>query len=102
MGHLYEKTMARLEILKQNFAQVLFIWEDEFDAQLNANSDMAKFVSSINLKPPLQARAALMGGRVETVRGYLKPQIDQTISYIDITSMCNCKLRTFTLMYFVF
>lgn len=86
---LYESSRARAEKIKQLGYNLVEIWEHEFDDMMSANTEIEKYISSVEyLKvAPLDPRDAFMGGRTGVCKLYHKVGPGEKILYYDVTSL---------------
>jgi hypothetical protein len=83
MGRTYLRHLERMTYLK-NKVNVVEIWECEYEAKLKTDYFFKSFVKSIrNIRPPLNPRSALAGGRTNAIELYYSGRA----GYIDFTSL---------------
>ena len=90
MGDLYQKTMKRLEDLRQKGFNVEFIWEHEFDARVKNDKEYKSKIDKLfPYCDPIDPREALFGGRCNAVKiaHDIDESEDKEIKYIDICSL---------------
>lgn len=86
---LYESSRARAKRIKSLGYTLVEMWEHEFDEMTKVNSDIEKYVMSLDyLKvAPLDPRDAFMGGRTGVCKLYYECAPDEKIFYYDVTSL---------------
>lgn len=94
---MYEKTQKKLQQLQSEFKlAVTSIWEHEWKKRKENDRDVAAFVKNLEVPVPLIPRDALYGGRTSAIRLRHTACDDETVSYVDVTSlyphvMCDTK-----------
>ena len=99
LAERYERTMARIEQLKQAGYQVKIQWECDFDESGIVNQKPELLTHPIVEQSPLNTRDALYGGRIEDMCLHYKARENETIQYIDGISLYPyiCKYSKFTI-----
>ena len=102
---MYEATVCKHTMLEHAGHKLVHIWEYQWDKQLDRDSDLRSFVSSLSLPTPLEPRDAFFGGRTNAAALYYKTDtsIREEIKYMDVTSLypfinttgrCNTSLQS--------
>ena len=84
---VYEKTQAKMTLLRQKGYQVVEMWECQWDRLKQTHPDIQAYVDSLYLVPPLNPRDAFCGGRTNAIKLHHRVTPDQKIHYIDYTSL---------------
>ena len=87
MGVLYVNTLKKKNALLCRGYNYVEIWEHEFRELLREDSNVANYVSSLDLQPRLRPRDSFFGGRTNAIRLHYLCQPDETIRYVDFTSL---------------
>ncbi len=89
MGDLYSTTLDKekdLQALAPEYS-IVTMWECEFNKLLNMDTDMATFVTALDVPVPLNPRDAFYGGRTHASRLYAKVEEGEVIRYYDFVSL---------------
>jgi hypothetical protein len=84
MGAVYDNTMERVAALKNEGYNVVTVWECEFENTLKTDEVVRGLVDSFDIRPPLNPRDALFGGRTNAIKLYHEATPDESIRYYDI------------------
>ncbi|XP_064644724.1 uncharacterized protein LOC135498397 [Lineus longissimus] len=87
MGELRERTAFRRTFLKDRGHTVISKRECEFRAEIKADPELAAFAKDLNISEPLNPREAFFGGRTNAVKLYHKCNENESIKYVDFTSL---------------
>jgi hypothetical protein len=83
MESIYKRHLKRIEFIKQN-VNLVEIWECEYDAKIKNDTFFSQFVNcQREIRPPLNPRSALSGGRTNAITLYYEGRA----GYIDFTSL---------------
>uniref|UniRef100_A0A914YXL3 DNA-directed DNA polymerase n=1 Tax=Panagrolaimus superbus TaxID=310955 RepID=A0A914YXL3_9BILA len=83
----YQKTMERIEIIKDAGFNVILKWEHEIRNELKTNNDFKHFYDTEIIAGPISPRLALFGGRVSPQQLYTKAMDGYCIKYYDVRSL---------------
>ena len=84
---LFELTKKRERELKDLGYSLVIIWEHQFRYQLDKNTALQQFVSTLDLQDRLDPRDSFFGGRTNAVKLHYKAMEGETIQYYDFTSL---------------
>ena len=87
MDVLYINTLKKKNALLCRGYNYIEIWQHEFQDLLQKDSNVANFVSTLDLQHRLKPRQSFFGGRTNAVRLHYVCQPDETIRYVDFTSL---------------
>jgi hypothetical protein len=94
MFELYSLTKKREEHLKSLNYEVVTIWECDFKHAVSQSQDLTDFVNNVEIKPRLEPRNALFGGRVNASQLYATADgVSSKIAYADVTSLYPACLK---------
>ncbi|CAB3991126.1 DNA polymerase, partial [Paramuricea clavata] len=97
MHDLHQKTVEKIQYLKNQGYNVVEVWECRINRELAGNEDMKHYFIQYDGVDPLEPRDALYGGRTNASRLYHECNDDEKIRYVDFTSLypwCNKMTRT--------
>ncbi|CAB4011071.1 DNA polymerase [Paramuricea clavata] len=97
MHDLHQKTVEKIQYLKNQGYNVVEVWECRINRELADNEDMKYYFDQYDGVDPLEPRDALYGGRTDALRLYHECNHDEKIRYVDFTSLypwCNKMTRT--------
>src|SRR3978361_846266 len=85
----YERTLKKVEQLKQKGYEVVEMWEHEFRELLKKNKELQQSLDNhpLLVYTPLNPRDAFYGGRTGNTRSYYKCKPDEKIKYVDVCSL---------------
>ena len=84
---VYEATLLKIARLQAAGYHVKIKWECDYIKERKENPQLKQFVDTFELVSPLEPRDAFFGGRTEAITLYANTQEDETITYIDYTSL---------------
>ena len=94
-GQLYSKTLERRTKIESKYhIEIEEMWEHEWTRMKKYDPSVKSFMSNYELKPRLEPRAALFGGRTSAVRLRYTAQPGESMHYVDFTSLypyCNAE-----------
>ena len=84
---LYQATLnKRMALLRAGY-NMIEMWECEWNTLVDTNSEVQRFLASLELVPPLEPREAFFGGRTGAVALHAVAGEGEEIRYVDITSL---------------
>ncbi|CAB4022668.1 DNA polymerase, partial [Paramuricea clavata] len=92
MQDLKQRTLAKIQFLKDNRYNVVEIWTYDIERQLATEPEMNDFFDNFEISEPLEPRHAFFGGRTNAARLYYDIQPEEKIRYVDFCSLypwCN-------------
>jgi hypothetical protein len=98
MRSIYVQHTNRINYLKLYVSDLIEIWECEWDAWVKSNENLKQFIKTEkDIRPDLNPRDALFGGRTNASVLYYKVKNDEKIKYVDFTSVYPSvmKIKTF-------
>ena len=87
MGELYQETLDKQRFLESKGYRYVYMWEKDYDKELNSNEEMREYISSLETVPPIAPRDAFFGGRTEAFNLYAQADGETKIKYFDVTSL---------------
>ena len=87
MAHAYEETESKRKYLERQGYIVKTIWSCEWVKLKKEDEDARKFMSELEITPPLAPHEAFYGGRTNAVKLYHECAEDEKIHYIDVVSI---------------
>jgi hypothetical protein len=89
MSNLQERHKKRIEYIRNKLtkAKLIEIWECEFDNLLKNDLEMQSICNDSEYQLPLNPRDSLYGGRTNAIKLYHLCSENETIKYIDFTSL---------------
>ena len=84
---VYEASLKKVADLEASGFTVVVKWECEYRRERTALPALKTFAASFNLVTPLEPRDAFFGGRTEAITLYASAGPQETISYLDYTSL---------------
>jgi hypothetical protein len=86
---LFIRTQKRLEFIQKEKPDfnIVQIWGHQWEDLIKNNQEVAAFVKQHSSEAPLYPRDALLGGRTNAIKLYHKCEQDETIKYVDYTSL---------------
>ena len=87
VDEVYEATLKKINQLQAAGFHVKVMWECDYLKARKENPQLKEFVNTFELVSPLEPRDAFFGGRTEAITLYANAQDDETITYIDYTSL---------------
>ena len=92
MHELYQRTLEKIQFLKDNGYNVIEIWTCDIDRQLASDPEMKELFDNYAISEPLDPRDAFFGGPTNTTRLFYETQSNEKIQYADFCSLypwCN-------------
>ena len=92
MNELHQRTLEKIQFLKDNGYNVVEIWNCDIDRQLQTDPDMKTFFDRFEISEPLEPRQAFFGGRTNATHLFHETQPDEKMNYVDFCSLypwCN-------------
>ncbi|CAB4017685.1 DNA polymerase, partial [Paramuricea clavata] len=92
MQDLKQRTLEKIQFLKDNGHNVVEIWTCDIERQLATEPEMKDFIDNFEISEPLEPRHAFFGGRTNATRLYYDVQPEEKIRYVDFCSLypwCN-------------
>ena len=86
MADVYEETIRREDRLRSLGYEVKTIWEHDY-RRLKQTDEMKRFLDAFDIVTDLEPRAAFFGGRVNGFMLFRDARKDETIEYVDFTSL---------------
>ncbi|XP_045568417.1 uncharacterized protein [Salmo salar] len=87
-GEMYLEFQDKCESLQATYGlKVNVMWEHEWNALKKSDPHVRAFLSSFDTPEPLEPRQALYGGRTNALTLRYVAQPDETIGYVDFTSL---------------
>ena len=84
MSQTYLKHVKRIDEIRKNVSSLVEIWECEYNILAETNPDLKQLIiQESNIKPPLNPRDALAGGRTNAIILHYEGDAD----YVDFTSL---------------
>ena len=80
-------TKKRERELKELGYNLIVVWEHQFRYQLEKNTALQQFISTLDLQDRLDPRDSFFGGRTNAVKLHYKAKEDEKIQYYDFTSL---------------
>ena len=68
MNELHQRTLEKIQFLKDNGYNVVEIWTCDIDRQLETDPDMKTFFNRFEISEPLEPRQTFFGGRTNATR----------------------------------
>ena len=87
IAEVYEATLKKVAELKAAGYNVVEKWECQYAKEREKNPALKAFVDSLSLVTPLEPRDAFFGGRTGATTSYAKAEENETIAYVDYTSL---------------
>ena len=87
MGDAYRTTQTKVRSLRVRGYTVVEMWECDWHRRLQDQPQVADYVASLHLQPPLQPREAFFGGRTNEVQLHRTSAPGEEIRYYDYTSL---------------
>ena len=87
LENLYQRTLVRLQEIRNKGYNTVVIWECDFDKMMGANQELQEFAKTCDTVKPLKIRDSFFGGRVSPVMLYYEAQQGERIRYVDVTSL---------------
>jgi len=84
---IYQRTMLRLQQIRNKGYTTVVKWECEYDAMLRSSEEFARFAATCDTVRPLKIRDSFFGGRVSPVKLFYEAAEDERIRYLDVTSL---------------
>ena len=84
---VYEATLKKIDQLQAAGFNVKVKWECDYVKERKEDPQLKQFVDNFELITPLEPRDAFFGGRTEAITLYAKAKEDESITYIDYTSL---------------
>lgn len=84
---VYQRTMLRLDEIRQKGYNVVQMWECHFDRLMHSNKELSDFAKQCDTSTPLNIRDAFAGGRVEPFRLFHDVKEGEKVRYLDVTSL---------------
>ena len=89
LQEMYDHTQVKHDQIRAQGYGLVYIWECDWNRQVQTQADLKTFLSSLEWTTPLQPRDAFFGGRTNAVK--LHHHVDESqgerISYLDVTSL---------------
>ena len=92
MHELYQRTLEKIQFLKDNGYNVIEIWTCDIDRQLASGPEMKELFDNYAISEPLEPRDAFFGGPTNATRLLYETQPNEKIQYVDFCSLypwCN-------------
>ena len=86
MEDAYRTTQAKVQSLRDHGYTVVEMWECDWHQRLQDQPQVADYVASLHLQPPLQPRETFFGGRTDVVQLHRTAVTGEEIRYYDYTS----------------
>ncbi|XP_036820429.1 uncharacterized protein LOC110515264 [Oncorhynchus mykiss] len=87
-GEMYQEFQDKVDSLQATYGlKVVVLWEHEWTALKKSDPNVQAFLSSFETPEPLEPRQALYGGRTNALTLRYVAQPDETIGYVDFTSL---------------
>ena len=77
MNELHQRTLEKIQFLKDNGYNVVEIWTCDIDRQLETDPDMKTFFDRFEISEPLEPRQAFFGGRTDAISLFYETQPDE-------------------------
>ena len=87
MEDAYRTTQAKVQSLRDRGYMVVEMWECDWHQRLQDQPQVADYVASLHLQPPLQPREVFFGGRTNVVQLHRTAALGEEIRYYDYTSL---------------
>ena len=84
---VYEASLKKVADLQASGFTMVVKWECDYRRERTELPALKTFVASFNLVTPLEPRDAFFGGRTEAITLYATASPQETISYLDYTSL---------------
>ena len=84
---VYEASLKKVADLRAAGYIVVVKWECEYLKERNTLPELKNFAESFHLVTPLEPRDAFFGGRTEAITLYAVADPQETITYVDFTSL---------------
>ena len=84
---VYEASLKKVEDLRAAGYRVIVKWECEYVKEKTIDPELKAFADAFEMVTPLEPRNAFFGGRTEAITMYAKAGPQDTITYIDVTSL---------------
>ena len=87
MQDLKQRTLEKVQFLKDNGYNVVEIWTCDIERQLATELEMKDFFDNFEISEPLEPRHAFFGGRTNAARLFYDIQPEEKIRYVDFCSL---------------
>ena len=87
MHDLRQRTLEKIQFLKDAGYNVVEIWTCDIDRQLETDPEMKTFFERFEISEPLQPRESFFGGRTNATRLFYEAQPDEKVHYVDFCSL---------------
>jgi hypothetical protein len=87
MQDLRQRTLEKIQFLKDNSYNVVEIRTCDIERQLATEPEKKDFFENFEISEPLEPRHAFFGGRTNAARLYYDIQPEEKIRYVDFCSL---------------
>ena len=87
MQDLKQRTLEKIQFLKDNGHNVVEIWTCDIERQLATEPEMKDFFDNFEISEPLEPRHAFFGGRTNATRLFYETQTGEKVRYVDFCSL---------------
>ena len=87
MQDLKQRTLEKIQFLKDNSYNVVEIWTCDIERQLATEPEMKDFFDNFEISEPLEPRHAFFGGRTNATRLFYETQTGEKVRYVDFCSL---------------
>ena len=87
MQDLKQRTLEKIQFLKDNSYNVVEIWTCDIERQLATEPEMKDFFDNFEISEPLEPRHAFFGGRTNATRLFFETQTGEKVRYVDFCSL---------------
>jgi hypothetical protein len=87
MQDLKQRTLEKIQFLKDNGYNVVEIWTCDIERQLATEPEMKGFFDNFEIAEPLEPRHAFLGGRTNATRLFYETQTGGKVRYVDFCSL---------------